>query len=368
MRAVVIYLGRKGGGALYSYEMTKALSSKINVLYIVSKQAENIEEIRKLSKGNFELYEMDTYTDINSLILSTLKITKFFRLKKRVLSFKPDVIYYPMSHTWTFIINFFLKGFKKVLTIHDPINHLGEESIISSIIRKLEIKQCDRFVILSRVFVDELVRQGIKTEDISVIPHGIFDNYKRTIYGKKEYQKRLLFFGRISEYKGIGVLLEAFKLIKKEISDASLIVVGSGDISKYEELIRETDGIRIVNKWIADEDVEKYFTQADILVVPYIDASQSGVILTGYGFSMPVIATNIGGLPEQVINNKTGILVEPNNIDDLAKTCIYLINQPDLVIKMGEAGNKYALENYSWDTLSKSLLDCLNITINKFLF
>ncbi|PKM51012.1 MAG: hypothetical protein CVV02_08750 [Firmicutes bacterium HGW-Firmicutes-7] len=356
MKVVSIYLGRKGGGALYSYEMTKALSNKAEVLYIVSKQAENIGEIRAISKGNFELYEMDTYMDIKSLIVSTLKVGKFLKMRRRVREFNPTIIYHPMSHTWTFIINYFLKKYKKVLTIHDPVSHLGEKNIIMSFTHKIEIKQCDRFVILSKIFIEELIRQGINHQMITVIPHGIFDNYKRTKFEEKTYQMRLLFFGRISEYKGVGVLLEAFKIIKREVVEASLLVVGSGDMSKYDKLVKETDGIEVVNQWITDEEVEKYFNKTDILVVPYIDASQSGVILTAYGFNMPVIATKIGGLPEQVVNKETGILVEPNNVEDLANACISLLNQPEMVKSMGKNAYDFANEKYNWNVLSDSLM------------
>ena len=363
IKVASIYLGRKGGGALYAYEMTKAISDKANVLYVVSKQAENIETIRTCAEGKFTLHEMNTYTGVISLVFSTLSISKFFRLWREVRDFDPDVIYYPMDHSWTILLNIMFRRYKKVLTIHDVVAHLGEGNFVGEIMSKITLKQCDQFIILSRVFLEKMANLGVDLNVVTMIPHGIFDYYNTRAGNQSEkvFQKRLLFFGRISEYKGIGVLLSAFKLIKEREPEATLLVVGSGDMRPHEKNIEVLSGVEVVNRWIADEEVEDFFAKGDILIVPYIDASQSGVILTAYGFSMPVISSDIGGLSEQIVEGKSGVLVEPGNVEALANACVQMLGNPKQVKAMGDFAYAYAKNTYNWDTLSSQLLDSFDI-------
>lgn len=363
MKVASIYLGRKGGGALYAYEMTKAISDKANVLYVVSKQAENIETIRTCAAGKFKLHEVNTYTGMISIIFSTLNITKFFRLWRVIHDFDPDVIYYPMDHSWTVLLNIMFRRYKRVMTIHDVDAHLGEGHLIKEIMSKITLKLCDQFIILSRIFLENMADRGVDLNDVTVIPHGIFDLYKTRAGNQSEkvFQKRLLFFGRMYEYKGIGVLLRAFKLIKEREPEATLLVVGSGDMTPYERDLDDLSGVEVVNRWIADEEVEDFFAEGDILVVPYIDASQSGVILTAYGFSMPVISSDTGGLSEQVVEGKSGVLVEPGNVEALANACVQMLGNPKQVKKMGDFAYAYAKNTYNWDTLSSQLLDSFDI-------
>ena len=363
IKVTSIYLGRKGGGAMYAFEMTRAISEKANVLYVVSKQAENIETIRRCAASKFQLHEMNTYTGKFSIILSTLNITKFFRLWRVVNDFGPDVIYYPMDHSWSVLLNVMFRRYKRVMTIHDVDAHLGEGNLIEKLLRKITLKLCDRFVILSRVFLENMRTLGVNLDDVTVIPHGIFDLYNTRIGNQPEkvYQKRLLFFGRLCEYKGIGILLKAFKRIKERQPEATLLMAGSGDVTPYEKDLETLGGVQVINRWIKDEEVEDIFANGDILVVPYIEASQSGVILTAYGFSMPVIASNIGGLPEQIVKGKSGILVEPGNVEALANACVQMLGDPEQVKVMGDYAYNYAIKHYNWDILSSQLLDVFNI-------
>jgi glycosyltransferase involved in cell wall biosynthesis len=298
-----------------------------------------------------------------SLVFSTLSIPKFFSLWREVRDFDPDVIYYPMSHSWTILLNVMFRRYKRVMTIHDVEAHLGEGNFITEVMSKITLKQCDQFIILSHVFLENMADLGVDLNEVTVIPHGLFDLYNTRAGNQSEkvYQKRLLFFGRISEYKGIGVLLRAFKLIRKREPEATLLVVGSGDMTPYEKDLDDLSGVEVINRWIYDEEVENFFAKGDILIVPYIDASQSGVILTAYGFSMPVIASDIGGLPEQVVNGKSGILVEPGNVEALANACVQMLGDPKQVKAMGDFAYAYAKNTYNWDTLSSQLLDSFDI-------
>jgi glycosyltransferase involved in cell wall biosynthesis len=261
-----------------------------------------------------------------------------------------------MLHFWTPLISFCLNKIPKIVTIHDPVLHLGEQGEFLRFFLNLNIKQANRVIILSRSFIDTIKKKGISEAKIAVIPHGEFSYYEK-IKGEvisTPYQKRgkILFFGRISPYKGIGVLLKAFALIKKELPEVSLDIVGNGDIEPYRMEMDELQDITLVNRWIKDEEVAKYFSGVDLVVLPYIDASQSGVIPIAYSFKLPVVASNIGGLPEQIDDGVTGYLSEPGNYEELANKCVYLLKHPELLSNMGEAGFRKAQKEWSWDLIA----------------
>jgi glycosyltransferase involved in cell wall biosynthesis len=338
--------------------MAKALSKKADVLVIVSKQSENINEWHKTG---LNILEVDTYNDFKSMVLSTLRIKKFFNLREKIMAFKPDVIYYPMIHIWTPIINLLIRKVPKIVTLHDPRLHKGEENFILEKISNLSIKQADRIIILSNIFKETVINLGIDRDKIDVIPHGEFSYYAdKNNNMKKEFKNTILFFGRISKYKGIEVLLKAFKIIKGIKKETKLLIVGNGDITKYKNLIERISDVDIINRWISDDEVGEFFSKADFLVVPYIDASQSGVIPIAYGFSMPVVASRIGGIPEQVDDGKTGFLVRPSDENELAERCLKLLDDPDLIIEMGKNAYIKAHDEMSWEHVSDLLLESIN--------
>lgn len=126
-------------------------------------------------------------------------------------------------------------------------------------------------------------------------------------------KKTLLFFGLIREYKGLSVLIDAFNLLD---DNYQLIIAGEcyEGIDHYQQQIlgsKHANRIRMVNEFISDDEVPSYFSAADAVVLPYLNATQSGVTAIAMHFGVPVIASKIGGLHQFVNNNKTGLLVEP---------------------------------------------------------
>ncbi|NMA49019.1 MAG: glycosyltransferase family 4 protein [Tissierellia bacterium] len=357
----MINLGRRGGGPVYAIEAAKSLINKVELMCVLSNQTENIKKWREL---DIKLFEIDTYKDIKSLIFSTLNIKNFLRLKRAAKEFNPDVIYIPMLHTWTIIINWLLKGIPIVTTVHDPKPHLGEESIIWNIMNTIAYKQSNRIIILSNKFINHMNTLGIPITSIDVIPHGEFSYYSNgASLEEKKFLNTILFFGRISKYKGIEILLKAFKIINEKKEDARLLIVGEGDITPYSDIYNLSSNIEIVNRWIPDEEVRDFFAKGDFLVVPYIDASQSGVIPLAYGMGMPVIASNIGGIPEQVEEGITGFLVEPYDVEELAEKCLYLLNNKQLIEKMGQSALEKTKMDISWNNVGEMICDSLSKSI-----
>jgi glycosyltransferase involved in cell wall biosynthesis len=356
MKILLIYLGRKGGGNIYSLEMAKALSKKCDLVAMISRQSQNLEAWQKAA--GISLIEIDTYSNALSAFLSTLNLRKYFSLWKQIKNVNPDVIYYPMIHLWTPIINLVTPSIPKVTTIHDPIMHKGEKNIILELIQKIAIKQSAIIIILSKVFIPVIEKYGISKERISVIPHGEFSFYMyNNVDNISRESNTILFFGRIREYKGFEVLIEAFPLIKNKIPDAKLLIVGQGDITPYQSKLSNLKDVELFNYWIGDYEIAKFFLRSNVVVLPYTDATQSGIIPVAYMFKVPVISTNVGGIPEQVENGKTGILVNAGDPVELAEACIKILTNTFLALSLAKNGYQKAIQEWNWDKISNIVME-----------
>ena len=154
-------------------------------------------------------------------------------------------------------------------------------------------------------------------------PHPMFENFGKAVerdeacrrIGIDPAQRYTLFFGLIRDYKGLDLLLKAWA---KWMPDGrKLLIAGEFYASreKYISLIEELglqDRVVLHDRFIADEDVKYYFSAADALVLPYRTATQSGVTQIAYNFSLPMIVTRVGGLPEIVPDGRVGLVCEPD--------------------------------------------------------
>jgi len=355
MKVLLIYLGRKGGGNIYSLEMAKALSKKCDLVAMISRQSQNLEAWRK---AGISLIEIDTYESILGVFLSSLNLKKYFYLWRQIKAVKPDIIYYSMLHLWTPIINLITPSIPKITTIHDPIMHKGEKSIILELIQKIAIKQSTMIIILSKIFIPVIERYGVPKERIKVIPHGEFSYYlDKSSENVLRERNTILFFGRIREYKGFEVLISAFPLIKKKIPEAKLLIVGEGDITPYKSKLSELQDVEVINHWISDEEVTRFFLKSSVIVLPYTDATQSGIIPIAYMLKVPVISTRVGGIPEQIEDGITGILVSPGDPEELADACIKVLNNPSLASSLAENGYQKAIEEWNWNRISNIIIE-----------
>jgi glycosyltransferase involved in cell wall biosynthesis len=136
-------------------------------------------------------------------------------------------------------------------------------------------------------------------------------------------ERVLLFFGFIREYKGLEYLLRSIPLILREFP-IHLVIAGEvwGDSTPYTELIRGLEigrHVTLINRYIPNEEVSVFFDAADLVVIPYVSATQSGVVQLSFAFGKPVVIGNVGGLPEAVEDGKTGYLVPPRSPEAIAQ-------------------------------------------------
>ena len=176
--------------------------------------------------------------------------------------------------------------------------------------------------------------------------------------GLGEQEQVLLFFGFVREYKGLKHFIAALPQIVERLPKVHLLIVGDfgKDKQEYLELIAQNKVekfLSIYDGYIPDQEVEQYFAASDLVVLPYESATQSGIVQIAYGFERPVIATNVGGLPDVVLNEKTGYLVPPKNPGALAEAVVRFFEEHKAE-EFAENIRKEA-SRYSWDRMRENI-------------
>jgi glycosyltransferase involved in cell wall biosynthesis len=170
----------------------------------------------------------------------------------------------------------------------------------------------------------------ISEERIRVIPHGLYDHYPllQKDAAKKEIQVQgsfvFLFFGLLRPYKGVIHLIHAFEQLPQEIIRSSfLVIVGESweDMVSVEAASQSpvSDRIRLINRYVSDEEVPTFFSAADALILPYIRASQSGVAHIGISYGLPIIASQVGGIAESLSGYDGSVFIPPSDEQTLSK-------------------------------------------------
>ena len=365
-KIVVNYIAIRGGGIFYSLAMVKELCAMGNeVLGVVSSEMENLE-LWKTIPG-LQLLIVKGYSTKWNFIprLFCFLCSTGPRLRKRIRCEGYEFVYIPMSSFWTIPVGFFLHDLKNIYTQHDPIPH-DAKSPIARISKKCAEK-ADAIIVLSDLFVDAM-RQTYK-KPIFSIPLGPVAQLMQKVSNKKNpsYSKmhNFLFQGKILDYKGLDVLADAYRKLSAEFSDVTLTIAGSGDFSQYKDMYASLPHVRIENRWIKDEELSDFFAIPEVVtIVPYKTATQSGVIPLAMQNHSFVIASDCGGLREQIENNVTGILVPPSDSDALCVAMKQAILHPEDVKRMTE--NAFARMNqYSWANAGQKLEQIMDYLSNK---
>lgn len=271
-------------------------------------------------KDYIDLNKIFVVNSTKSLGLHPKTILLYLKLVKHIKSFRANIIHI----TWPLMgIKLLLYAFRKkiVLTLHDPFPHSGKESLKFELYRRLSIALIDRIVMLNnrnvRMFCEYY---NYPFSKILVTQMGEFD-YMRNVKCLSETKDKpyILFFGYISQYKGVEILLESMKYIHEKYANIKLVVAGGGKIYFDKSLYEEQDYIEIRNCYIGIPELVGLLRGCLFAVCPYKDATQSGVIRTAFSLNVPVIATDVGALPDAVTDGVTGAIIPPCDVNAL--TC-----------------------------------------------
>lgn len=363
MRIALLALGRRGAPPRYAFMMARALARYADVLCVVAAGAENLDCWKAEAQANdrFQIVIHATYGSKSEFALHTLQWWRYDGIADDIRRFRPDVVYSPFCHYWEKAIYSRLKDIPSVGTVHDVLLHRGEDSFFERVIDKvLKKRNFDRYVVLTEAGRGGLLRRGIPYDIIATVPHAAFSSTSAACPIKSPCNK-ILFFGRVVDYKGLDVLLDAMPAIHSALPDLKLVIAGQGDYSPYIDSIqRQSAYIELNDCWIEPDKIDGYFLDSDLVVLPYVEASQSGIIPLAQSLGRPVVASAIGGLPEQVSHGSTGLLVPPSDSEALAGAIVEAYSSPGCLTDMSRECIRFSKEN-SWDKSARTLVDFIKI-------
>lgn len=319
------------------------------------------------SASSFEIASFNGNSAIN---LESIKTGLAILKKARKL--KPDIIHFETTSgrlLWTLPLMRNIAPI--VISVHDPHPHSGESPLKKQIIRFLSYRIGDRYILHNRVQVDQFCREfKISTKKVDHTPLGEYSLYRAYLDLLSPVDPNLvLFFGRLSPYKGLDTLFEAAPLVCQQLHGARIVVAGRPIPGYHLPPIPDLPNsgkLEIIQDYIPNHRLAELFQQAAMIVCPYTDATQSGVVMTAYAFWKPVIATRVGGLPEYIEDGVTGALVEPGNPAQLANSILEwhkkLIND-DGQQKVANAIQQKCLEEFNWNNIARQTQEIYQRTI-----
>lgn len=354
----------KGGIAHYTGLMCRALRKKYDVKMVSFK----VQYPKILYKREQKDYDNPQFEVPDTKYwIHTANPFNIISVAKRIKGDNPDLVIFPWWHPYFapcfWIMQKVLGNKVKIMFLcHNVFPH--ERFPMDKFLTKMTLKRADYYIVQSKMDKEDL-NQVKENPNVILTPHPTYNafriqnisrEYARGLLHITENERVMLFFGFVREYKGLKHLINAMPKIVKAVDNVRLFIVGDfgNDKDIYMELIKEnqiSDYLEIVEGYIPDKEVEKYFASCDLVVLPYESATQSGIVQIAYGFYKPVIVTNVGGLPDVVTDGKTGYIVEKKNSDQIADAVIRYFN--------GNKENEFSQHvkeeewKYSWDRMTE---------------
>jgi glycosyltransferase involved in cell wall biosynthesis len=282
------------------------------------------------------------------------------RLVKEIRRFNPDVIHFQQGQI---VFNFaltLLRSYPLVMTIHDPRFHIGdrESQRTPQWVMDFGFRRADRVIVHGEALKRQAVEAvGLRAERVHVIPH-VGTGHIEPPAANKDDGKTILFFGRIWDYKGLTYLIQAEPIITQEVPGARIVIAGTGDnFEQYRRMMTNPDRFVVHNRFISRTERDELFRESTIVALPYIEATQSGVIPLAYSHAKPVVATNVGALTEAVDDGRTGRSIAPADPRALANAIIELLRDPARCRGMGAAARHKFESEWSPVVIGRQVFD-----------
>jgi len=362
----------RGGIAQYTGILTARLRARGHEVVVLTFQRQYPKFLFP-GKSQLENDQNDSFRIDSERILDSIGPWTWFTAGRRLRSFGPDLILFkfwmpffaPCFGTLCWLVKRHLDS--KIVYICD--NVIPHEKRLGDIaLTRYAFKHADGFVVQSHVVEKDLLSL-YPDATYRYVPHPVYDIFgdilpkesARTKLGIDD-ERVILFFGYVRKYKGLDLLLQAMPDILCNVN-VKLMVVGEfyEDEAGFKKIIADFDigdRVSVCARFVPSEEVGKYFSAADVVVLPYKSATQSGIVQLAYHFNKPCIVTDVGGLAEVVIEGKTGYVVRPNDAGAIARAVVqfYAENKESTFSE----NVKTEKQKYSWDHMLDALEELAN--------
>jgi glycosyltransferase involved in cell wall biosynthesis len=278
-------------------------------------------------------------------VRSLTAVPQMLDIRRELRRWRPQIVHVHENHDPRLLA--LTAGYPTVLTVHDPLGHPGSPELTRGedwAFRRW-FKRADRFVVHGPALVEEL-EPIVGRGRIVVIPHGLTPASEPL---PRPEAPNVLLFGRLLQYKGVEVLVEAMPLVWEQRPDARLVVAGEGEAAR---LVPDDPRISLMAGYIPEREVDALLAEASLVILPYTQASQSGVGTQAIGRGIPVVVSDLGVLPELAYDRS--FVFESGNRRALADT---IVRHLDHGAEVRRAVLDHAQAHFSWDHAAQLTTD-----------
>ncbi|HVB58316.1 MAG TPA: glycosyltransferase family 4 protein [Candidatus Acidoferrales bacterium] len=382
-RTIAVAILTGGSDKPYAFGLATTLLSRGAAIDLIGSDELDCPEFRNMPGLTFLKLRGDQQFNA-SFVRKAYRISSYYiKLIRYAATAKPRIFHILWNNKFeifdrTLLMLYYrFLGKSIVITAHNvnADKRDSQDTLINRITLRIQYRLAHHVFVHTEKMRLELIEEfGVHGGRATVIPFGINNAVPDTLLTSREAKQRLgirdgertiLFFGRITRYKGLEYLIAAFRQIIARHRDYRLIIAGRPEPEDFERYWRplqklihkEVGGDRVLVRadFIPDDETEVYFKAADVLVLPYRHIYQSGVLFLGQSFGLPVLAADVGSLRDDIIEGKTGFVFRPDDSSDLARTIERYFASPlfaDLN-NQRHAIRDYATKRHSWDPVGQ---------------
>lgn len=341
-----------GGLENYALNIAKGLSKNTDVIVVTS----NYKKRKKLEIINgIKIYRLPVWFKISNTPINPMW---YFEIKKIIKEEKPDLInaHAPVpfiadiaaltSGKIPFVLTYHTGSMKKNKLFIDTLVYMYEKYFIKYAISK------SVFIICSSSFVKNFLKDKHLEKKAFIVNPGVT---AENIIKNKKMENNILFvggLGKAEKHKGLEYLINAVKIVKESLPNTKLIVVGNGNaLPEYKKTISRLDltGSTTFTGELNTDKLNGIYNKSNLLVLPSFNESFGTVLIEAMARKLPVIGSNIGGIPEIIDDNKNGFLVKPKKIEELAEKIIKVLKNKKLAKRFGDNGYRKVQKKYLWE-------------------
>ncbi|GEJ57619.1 glycosyltransferase family 4 protein [Anaeromyxobacter diazotrophicus] len=286
-------------------------------------------------------------------------LLEVLRLHRKIRRWGADVVHVQDTVDWRVVLLVLLSRKRRVVvTVHDVTRHPGDDGSrgLQAFLFRLLLRTARKVIVHGEALRLQFQRTFpalARGADVVALPHGALSLYRAWDDPSVEEEPfTVLFFGRIVLYKGIEDLIAAQRLVSAALPQARFVLAGQGPLDAYRDAL-DPAAFELQNRFIPNREIPRLFRRAAVVVLPYREASQSGVLPLAYEFGKPVVATRVGSIPEAVEQGESGLLVDPGAPEQLAAALIAVLGDPALRRRLGQGARRLAQTRLSWRSIAE---------------